>query len=238
MAESPRILLFDIEISPSLAFVWSHYEANVLSYEKQWELLAVSYKWLGDKKINCVSRRKKTEKEIVKLLHSLFDEADFLVAHNGDEFDWKKTNAKFIEYGLKPPSPSAKIDTKKLAKRYFKFNSNKLDDLCETLGLGRKVKTGGFDLWLGCMRGNKKYFLLMERYNKKDVEILERLYLKLRPWIREQPAISLAMDLDACPACGGNNLVRHGFKILVNGKKQRYQCNECGAWSQGRLTKK
>jgi len=231
----PKVLLYDIETTPNLAWVFEHYEANVLGYEKQWELLSFAYKWLNYPKIKVLSQRTHTEKELVLKLHELFDEADFLVAHNGDEFDFKKTNAKFIEYGLRPPSPAVKIDTKKLAKRYFKFNTNKLDDLCEKLKIGRKLTHQGIELWLGCIRGEKKCFLKMEEYNRQDVRILEKLYLKLRPWILKQPGISLAENQKQCPACSSYKIIKRGICYGAGWRKQKYSCLDCGAWTLGVL---
>lgn len=234
MANSPRILLYDIETSPNVAYTWEHYETNVIAYERQWELLSFSYKWLGESSIKCLSRRTRSEKELVKALHSLFDEADFLIAHNGDAFDWKKTNAKFIEFRLLPPTTAVNIDTKKLAKKYFKFNTNKLDDLCEKLGIGRKIHTGGFDLWLGCMRGDKSSFLKMEEYNRQDVKILEKLYLKLRPWIERQPGLSIALNHQDCPCCGGRSLVKNGLSVRSGLIRQRFLCKSCGGQTSGK----
>lgn len=237
MAESPKILLYDLEISGSVAHVFDHYETNVLAYEKPWEILSVAYKWLGEPRIHCISQRKNTEKEIVHFLHELFDESDFLIAHNGNSFDWKKTNAKFIQFGLKPPSPSVCIDTKLLAKKYFKFNSNSLNELGDFLKIGKKISTGGYDLWLGCIRGKKKSWDLMEKYNKRDVSLLEKLYLKLRPWIYKQPGISIAQSHIQCSSCEGYAVHKRGIMRTLKGPKQRYQCQKCGAWALGKLIK-
>ena len=43
-----------------------------------------------------------------------------------------------------------------VARRNFMFNSNSLGDLGQTLGLGGKGDTGGFDTWLQCMAGDPK----------------------------------------------------------------------------------
>lgn len=237
MKKSPKILLFDIETGTNQAHVFEHYDTTVLAYEKRWKLLSVAFKWLGDKKVSVISRRTKKEKDIVKKVHALFDEADFLCAHNGDEFDWKKMNVKFLSFGLNPPSPAIKIDTKKLAKKYFKFNCNKLDDLCDALGIGRKASTGGFDLWLKCMKGDKRALKVMERYNKQDVVLLEKLYLKLRPWIYKQPGISIAQQKFQCHSCGGNHFHSHGVRVNKGARMRRYQCQGCGSWLSRKIVK-
>ena len=44
---------------------------------------------------------------------------------------------------MPPPSPYKTIDTLKIARKYFGFNSSKLDDLGRVLGAGEKVRHGG-----------------------------------------------------------------------------------------------
>lgn len=229
--KQPKILLYDLEVAPNVAYVWGKYEQNVLSYVKEWEILCFAYKWLGDDKVKFVKGK---EKDIVTKLHKLQDQADVLIAHNGDEFDHKKSTAKFIEYGLLPPTPSATVDTKRVAKSYFKFNSNSLNDLGQTLGLGKKVSTGGFELWLGCMDGDKASWKLMEKYNKQDVILLEKVYKKLLPWIKNHPNLAILKyeDRSGCANCGGFKFKSNGYRATNKGRFQRLQCLDCGAWTQ------
>jgi uncharacterized protein YprB with RNaseH-like and TPR domain len=236
--KKPKILVFDIETTPNLGYVWGKWQQDVIEYKTEWTMLCFAYKWLGEKKTIAVGQNKFSEEILVRRLHSLFEEADIVIAHNGNSFDVKMCNAKFIEFGLDPPSFYKSIDTKLVAKRYFRFNSNKLDDLGNLLGLGRKIQTGGFQLWTGCMAGDKKSWDLMLKYNKQDVVLLEKVYLKLRPWMDNHPAINLLVDKsDACPKCGGGPLHKRGtVKYNKTTVVQRYQCQNCGGWSQSRTS--
>lgn len=237
-----KVLLFDIETMSNLGFIWGKYEQNVIQYKKEWYMLSFAYKWLGDAKTHVLSLPDfgtyeydlEDDFELVRALWELFDEADIIIAHNGASFDIKKSNAKFIEHGLPPPSPYKVIDTKLVAKRYFNFNSNKLDDLGNILGLGRKIDTGGFDLWLGCASGDMKAWKKMCDYNKQDVILLEQVYLKMRGWMVNHPSFH---ENGTCDHCGKSNLQKRGYGIRGNGTKvQRYQCQDCAAWSQRSLT--
>jgi len=225
-----RKLLFDIETSPTLGYVWQMWEADVLKVVKPWQILCFSWKWFGEKKIHVASLYEYGEDEakLVGILWQLFNQADVIIAHNGDKFDIKKSYAKFIEYGLTPPEPYKTIDTLKVARKYFKMDSNRLDAIGEYLGLGRKVHTGGFDLWDRCMNGDPKAYKLMEKYNKGDVLLLEKVYLKLRPFMN--PNTSLP-EGSVCHVCGGANLQRRGFSTTVRGRRQRVQCSQCGSWA-------
>jgi DNA polymerase elongation subunit (family B) len=221
-----KTFLYDLETTANKAYVWGKYDQNVIAFIEEWKLLSISYKELGGKTqffgLNTMS-----EKELVKKLHQLFDEADILIAHNGDKFDVKKANAKFLEFGLLPPSPYKTIDTLKVAKRVAKFNSNKLNDVAQVLGLGRKVETGGFDLWLGCENNDPKSWKLMEKYNKQDVNLLEKVYLRLRPWITNHPYTG-----GLCNNCSGTHFQSRGQLITKKRIYQRLQCQTCGSWSQ------
>ena len=222
-----NVLLFDIETSPNLAYIWEKYEQDALSFEKERELISFAYKWLGNGvKSYCLDDC--NAKTLTKKLHELFDEADIIIAHNGDRFDIRMANSFFVFHDLKPPSPYKTIDTLKIARSKFRFNSNKLNDLGEYLGLGGKVETGGFKLWLNCLRGDKKAWKKMKRYNKQDVVLLESVYLKLRAWATNLPTMNIGL---ICPTCGSNRIQFRGWNINKVYKSRRFQCQTCGHWS-------
>jgi hypothetical protein len=84
------------------------------------------------------------------------------------------------------------------------------------------------ELWIECIKGNKKAWEEMEKYNKMDILCLEDVYKKLQPWgdgVSFNPYRGGAVYL--CN-CGSNNLVKDGFKISRTGKHQRYRCQSCG----------
>lgn len=223
-----KVLLIDLETSPNLGYIWEKYEQNVLSFVTERDLLSFSYKWEGEKSVKVCSLEECTIKELVGKLHKLFNEAEIIIAHNGDNFDIKMSNTFFINHGFNPPSPYKTIDTLKIARSKFKFNSNKLNDLGEYLGLGKKVETGGFGLWLGCLKGDKKSWALMRKYNKQDVALLEKVYLKLRSWGTNLPTAKVGL---VCPACGSSKLQSRGWQVNKVFKSKRFQCQNCSKWS-------
>ena len=229
MNDRKKVLFFDIETEPNISYTWGKYEQDVIEFKKEGGLLCFSYKWLGEKTIHFQSKEHQSEKNLVKKLHKLFSESDILIAHNGDNFDIKKSNAFFLKQGLKPPNISKSIDTKKIAKRFFRFNSNKLTDLGKYLGLGVKEDTGGFELWLGCMANDPKSWRTMRKYNIQDVVLLEKIYNKLSAWYPTHPNITT--DFSSCASCGGKDFIRRGFTYTAtNKKKQRLACRNCGKW--------
>jgi DNA polymerase elongation subunit (family B) len=241
----PKILLLDIETSPNLGYVWGKWQQDVIDFEKQWHLLSFAWKWYGESKKTFVlglpdfesyRKNKESDAQLAYHLWGLFDEADVIVAHNGDAFDIPKCNSRFIAAGLKPPAPYKTIDTWKIAKARFGFTSNKLNDLGKELRVGEKVQTGGFSTWAGCMRGDKDSWKLMKKYNAQDVDLLEKVYEKLAPWAKTLPNLNAITEGDACPHCQGK-VQKRGYEATLTGKKQRYHCQKCGRWSYGATQK-
>jgi len=107
--------------------------------------------------------------------------------HNS--FDIKKANARFLKYGLPLPDYFKTIDTLKISRKYFNLSSNKLDYVCKFVGLEGKFSTGGIALWDACERGDKKALKKMSRYCDVDVKILEKLFIRLMPYIKNFPII-------------------------------------------------
>ena len=237
-----KILLLDVETAPKLAYVWGLWKQNVAASTQLVSdtfLLTWSAKWYGKKK---VYGEKLTSGEVIleddsricTMLHELMDEADVVVGHNGDRFDIPTINSRFVLNGMQPPSPYKSIDTLKIAKKHFKFTSNRLDYIGDILGVGRKIDTGGFNLWKRCMHGETKALTEMLKYNKQDVVLLEKVYDKLRPYCSAHPNHNLFSSDSVCPKCGSKHLQARGTAVTSIGRFQRFQCQDCGGWSRGR----
>lgn len=244
-----KILYFDIETAPNLSYVWGQYEQNVIDHERQWYILCFGYRWEHQKKTSVCSlvdykdayaKDPENDYHVVKKLWDLISEADIVIAHNGDRFDMRKANARFVKHGLGPASPVKSVDTLKVARRYFMFNSNKLNELGTYLGVGQKESTGGFETWAGCMRGDIKAWKTMIKYAKQDVVLLRDVYLQLRPWMTNHPNLNVydAVSDHSCPTCGSINLQRRGYKYTKVASYQQWQCNDCRSWSRSRLANK
>ena len=242
-----KILLYDVETSPNIAYIWGKYECDALGeFVRERQVISVAWKWLGEKDVHVFampmlkSYKKSPEnnKELIIFLHSLMQDADVVVGHNVSSFDDPMSNTEFIVHGLMPPPPHKIVDTLSFARHKFRFNSNKLGDLGKRLGLGEKVHTGGFELWAGCLRGDKASWKRMMEYNIGDVVLLEKIYLKMRPWMTAHPDMNAIDSHVGCPACKGKNLVRRGWGFSSSGKKMRFRCKDCGKWSKGALVRR
>lgn len=235
-----KILFFDIETAPNVAFSWGKYDQTIPAFKKEWYILSFAYKWLGEPvksfslpDFPLYKTNKTNDRDLVRKLHKLLDEADVVVAHNATEFDIKRAKARFLIHKLKPGNYKT-IDTLKVLKRNFSFNSNKLNDVCQQLKLGKKVEHEGIGLWIKCMEGDSGSWKTMVKYNKRDVVLLERLYLYLLPWLGNSINHAIEGDKICCPKCGSTKIQKRGYGLTITGKFRKFQCISCGGWGRFR----
>lgn len=232
-----KIGMLDIENTPIKAYCWGLWKQNIGLNQiiDDWGLLTFAFKWAGVDEVYWDSLKESgSEKKMLENLWVFLDEADIIVAHNGDRFDISKINAKFLEHGIKPYSPIKSIDTLKVVKSRFNLTSNKLDYISKYLGFEGKMATGGMQLWIDCMNGSKEAFRKMVDYNIQDVIELENIYEKIKPWISNHPNLALYNDenIPVCPKCGSNHLHFRGYAYTGVSKFRRFQCQDCGGWGR------
>jgi len=244
-----RIIIYDIEVSPILSWTYPpNYETRVQKIERGWHLMSFAYKELGKKKIhvhalpdyNLYEYEPYNDKALLQDLRKMLDDADLVIGHNSDKFDNKKANARFVYHDIAEPSPYEKADTLKIARSNFKFDSNRLDDLAQYLGIGTKQGNHG-DLWHACLHRDEKAWRKMKAYNKQDVHLTEQVYLKLRSWHKSHPNMSKYRKNEEdviCPTCSSTNYWKRGYLGVASRWKQRYECTDCGRWYTGNKTYK
>lgn len=242
-----KILILDIETAPNIAYVWGAWKQNI--GQNQWKdkghIMSFAAKWLGSDEVIYEENRKSNDKPIVKKLFKYLDEADIVVAHNGDKFDLPVVLGRGLVHGLNPPSPYHTIDTCRIARRRFRFTTNSLANLSEELGLpdkkGQHKKFPGFELWLECLRGNDEAWAEMKEYNVEDVVVLEELYLKMRPFIDNHPNVVHHVHGDEvhCPKCGSTRIQWRGYYYTKMGLCYRkFVCLDCGGWGRARYAER
>lgn len=231
-----RVIFLDIETAPSVGWVWGKWEQNVLDFKEDGYTLSFCTKVLGEKGVLTKAlpdypnydKDKKDDRNIIAELWEILNQADIVIAHNGDKFDLPWINARFVSLGFHPPSPYQIFDTLKVARKKFEFKSNKLDDLCRDLGIGRKIPHTGFNLWKACMDGDLKAWRQMKRYNKRDILLLEELYYRFRPWANTHPNVNKGQQ--NCIRCGSDKIKQDGFRFTALRKKGKMHCLDCGGW--------
>lgn len=233
-----KILHIDIETAPNKVYTWGLWNQNIAINQivEPGYTLCWAAKWHGKKEIMFNSIYESSEKEMLEEVHDLLGKADAVTHYNGRKFDIPTLNKEFILNDMPVPDPYHQIDLLHVAKKQFKFPSNKLDYISQALGLGSKTKHMGMDLWKECMAGNDKAWKIMKKYNKQDVILLEKLYDRLLPWIKTHPNHALYSDSNrpVCPNCGSEHVVKKGVETTLTMSYQRYRCGDCGTPLRGR----
>ena len=240
--KQPRVLLFDIETTPLTVKTW-HTGKQRISFDQimdEWFLLSYSGKWLFDSKVfgSVLTPDEAIHKDdfrITKEIWNYFNQADVIIAHNGNGFDIPKSQTRFLMHKLVPPSPFQTIDTLLIARKNFRLSSNKLDYIGQLMLNERKLHTE-YSLWLRCLEGDPQALSDMLTYNKQDVLLLEDIYVLLRPWIKSHPNMAIFMEAHepSCPNCGSTDIKECGYYTTSVNRFLAFRCNSCGAVCRSR----
>jgi len=230
-----RRLFFDIEVSFNLGMFWTSGYKISLGPEniiKERAIICICYKWEDEKEVGWLTwDAKQCDKKMLERFVKIANTADELVGHNGDKFDLAWIRTRCLYHGIEMFPNYTTIDTLKVARSKFKFNSNKLNYIAKFLGIGQKIHTD-FDLWKRIVLNKDKVAMVkMVKYCKMDVILLEKVYKHLSAHIAPKThyGVIFGRDRGSCPECGSDHLVRYLKKVSATGvKKIIYQCKTCG----------
>jgi DNA polymerase elongation subunit (family B) len=229
-------LFFDIEVSPNIVTTWNVGRKINISPDdiiQERAIICVCWKFEGEKNIYSLSWDKGNDKKLVTEFAKVLNSADEVIGHNGDNFDikWLRTRCLFHGVSLIPDVHS--VDTLKLSKSGFRFNSNRLDYIAKFLNVGRKIKTS-YGLWTKILIGNSKEAMdEMIKYCKMDVQVLESVFQKLKPYVghKTHKGVFIGKSNHSCPECGSIHSISNGQRITATGvRKQRMHCQDCGKY--------
>lgn len=234
-----RLLILDIETSPHKVFTWGLWRQNIALNQiaEVGSTLCWSAKWHGEKKMHYADIREGKE-SMLRKIYDLVEEADVVVHYNGSSFDMPTLNKEWLSMGWTPPAPYQQVDLFQTVKKKFRLPSNKLSYISEFLKIGEKVNHKGMELWLGCMNGNEEDWAVMTQYNKQDVNLLEKLYDILLPWVSGHPNHALFVEglEPVCPNCGSVHVQWRGYHYTKTQTYKRLACFDCGSWSRFRTS--
>lgn len=236
-----KVLIYDIETSLQLVSVFQLQHNDYIdpdSIVQERHVISICYKWLGERKIHAISllddprrfsKNPHDDAYVVTEFHKVLAEADCTVAHNGDQFDQKYLKTRMLVHKLPALPPTTSIDTYKLAKQHFLFNSNRLDYLGKLLGFGGKKPTPK-GLWMQVLKADPAAIKTMVEYNKRDVDLLEKVFLKLRPYAANYVNRQLFGQTAGCPRCGSTHVQSRGTHKAISRTYRRFQCQKCHGW--------
>ena len=231
-----KVLILDIETRPTTAYVWRTFKENISPDQviEPGYMICWAAKFEGKNFVHFGSEWENGRDGMAAMLHDLMSQADAVVTYNGDKFDLPKIQGEFLLQGLPPTPPIPSIDVLKTVRK-FGFLMNRLAFIGPFLGLGSKVKHEGFNLWKAVMAGDTRAQGRMKRYNIQDVNLLEKLYKRIKPYIKNHP--HLGDDARECGACGSDKVQSRGYRRTKYFKIQRLQCQGCGSWQDGKREK-
>ncbi len=236
---SKNILLYDLEVSRAVVEGYGNkWNFKVIKVIRPQLLMSFSWKWLGERHVHFHHMHGYSNyKDFVQSLSDTLAEAPIRVAHNGINFDDKMANTFFMAENVEIPPPHKSIDTCRIARQKLKLpSSNSLNDVAEFLGLGAKEKITYADIEDDFMSDTPSWKSIkqMEKYNNKDVRLLEDVYLKLRPLITNHPNIAVMGNAEGCTACGSTDFIYKGYAYTATTVYRRVQCRACGKWGRER----
>jgi hypothetical protein len=235
----PNILILKIAMAPIEAYTWNRWENTALSrLEVDPRILGVAYKRYG-RGAQFLSEFELGRAEMLRLTWELLNEADIVVTYNGQAFDIKRIQGELAREGFTPPRPFKQIDLFRQVKANFRFTSNELEYVSRALCLGGMVSHQDFALWVDCLNSDSTAWSALGRHAKCDVTLIENLYDRLRPWIKQHPAFGLYMaNPGACTNCGNTALHEyHGLHRTPQQAYDRYRCAACKTWLRGNSSK-
>lgn len=232
MANQPKILLWDIE-STALNSTFG-------------TILCIGWKFLDEDDVyiptilDTKNEHLKDDSLLVDQFVDAFMEADYHITWYGERFDLPMVNSKLIKYGRDPLPQKPHLDLWKTARRHFKLHSNRLAVWGEFLECENAKTPITYDDWLHAALGDEDSMDMVVTHCYYDVLVLEEIFMRMRPWIREEPAHQLFVGGDpmSCPSCGSMKMQRRGYQHARTRKYRRYHCQDCGKWARSRTCEK
>lgn len=188
-------------------------------------------RFYGDKETLFAAEWENNHETFMRTIWAWMDEADVLVGHNVQGFDWKHIMGSFIEYGWTPPSPVKFVDTLKVARKEAGWESNTLDSLNKRLGVNAKTDKYSSQVAQAAVDGDEKAQRKIRAYNIGDIAASTSLYDRLRPYMTNHPHLSMWNGNEfGCPNCGYEKagLSPTGEAYANVTKYRSYSCNKCG----------
>lgn len=240
MTKTLKVLYFDVETSPCLAYVWGCGKQFVAAKQlkKERKIISIGYMFNNDKTVKVLKMDMtkhninkfddSADKEMLKKFVKVYNSANLVVGHNGRRFDRARIRARLVKFGLPDLDMSIPFDDSYTMTKEIDFTSHKLDHLGRYLQTGQKDQID-YEIWTKVMTGSRKALIEMCEYMKTDVIRLRDAYKRLKPYAKSKLNLSAFHDkAEMCPSCGSNNFIKNSIRYTNSGQYQAYLCKDCG----------
>lgn len=227
-------MYWDLETSPNIVTAWRvgyKLQIDYTNIIKERAIICICWKWEGEEKVYSLTWDKdQCDKSMLEKFVKELQKADEIIGHNSDKFDEKWVRTRCIYHDI-PTLPKYKsIDTLKIARKGFNFNSNRLNYIGQFLGVGEKIKTE-FDLWKKiCLTRDNKALKAMVEYCKQDVNLLEQVHQRLQKYADHttHKAVALGGERWECPHCACEDVKIENTKYSKSGiATTQMKCKGC-----------
>lgn len=227
-----RRLFFDIETSPMILYSWNIGKKVYLTPDniiKEGAIICICWKWQDDEHIYSLRWDNGNDAEMLREFVEVANEADEIVAHNGDNFDIKWLRTQCLKYRI-PCFPDYRtIDTLKWSRSGFRFASNKLDYISKFLGGEGKTKVD-YNLWKKVMAGDNEALEEMVEYCENDVLELQNVFEVLSQYTMPKTNIAILEGGERwhCPHCASDNVHKSKTRSTAAGIiRHQMRCGDC-----------
>ena len=235
-----KILLLDFETSPWVAECYGKiWEPVVMDIKEFSQILSVAYRWYGETKTHYLGQNeiegykkgKLNDKKLLEIFSEVIKQADYIVAHNGDKFDWLMIKERIMFHRLQPLPEIPSFDTKKLFAQNSNLPSNKLNYASVFMGNGRKMEHAD-NLFSKCKAGDENAWRINKKYNKRDVDVMYDDFKDIMPYVKLSSKQTVFSSGVQCknPLCLSYQVAKSKRSRVKNGWKIQYQCNKCGRY--------
>lgn len=236
-SKGPKILFFDIETSPVLAWIWRAGPKVRIGHDQikagmKSDIICICWKWQGSSRVYQLDWGVKNQNSasMINEFTKEIEKADVAIAHNGVSFDVRHINTQRLLHEQRPISWPVIEDSLSQFRKYFYLPSYKLDFLAKLLAGAGKSKMV-FQDWIDIVEGKSIRALeKMVKYCKKDVVLLEKVFNKAEAFFRPKTNAALIIGNERydCPRCGSNKTIFCGYRRTLARTYRRKVCNECG----------
>lgn len=190
----PKIFYFDIERAPGEAYYYDRKvdyipthmlkeQPFIICWAGAWLDRDCDFQYVYSQRLRSDEAMQKDDRRIMTGLRECLEVADYVVGHNVAGFDVKKVNNRFLQLGIPAPAMYKTIDTLKLSRKYFPFESNGLDYISVKLGGHPKIEIH-WDNWKGIVEtGDPQLLDKAEMYCRGDVREGVGIFCKMNEWI-------------------------------------------------------
>lgn len=217
---APKVFLFDIETSTLNAHVMgtgdqrvNHSQIQNDFYITSWAGKLLYHNEIVGASVTPKEAKARDDKRIAKALHDVLKKVDFVVTYNGDKFDIKKINWRFLIHNLSPVR-CASIDIYRRMKAVFAPASLAMDFVTKELGYNGKHHND-YNQWALASAGDADALRDRYTYNVNDVWMMEDLYPRVRSWFLNHPSFAPFLEF------------HQEFDPSLKLGEDEYRCNRC-----------